>query len=96
VPRLIQHSLFLNDGGQAAVDAHKLISMANQIGDFFEAEPDTVAATESVAAHIKRFWDPRMRTELLRWVDQHGEEGLKPIVARALRTHRTLVEPAHA
>ncbi len=40
--------------------------MANEIGAFFESEPDRAIAMEGVAGHIKRFWDPRMRRELLR------------------------------
>ena len=39
-----------------------LVRMANQIADFFKIQPanEAVAGT---ADHIRRFWDPRMRTE---------------------------------
>jgi formate dehydrogenase subunit delta len=42
-----------------------LVKMANDIGAFFESEsgPDGVSA--SVANHMKRFWDPRMRKQIL-------------------------------
>jgi formate dehydrogenase subunit delta len=43
---------------------------------------------EGVAGHLKRFWDPRMRRELLRWVDEHHGEGLKDSVRAAIDTHR--------
>lgn len=65
-----------------------LIQMANQIGGFFEGEPDQVAAANAVASHLKRFWDPRMRRELLRYVDDHGGPGLKEIVSRAIKLNR--------
>jgi formate dehydrogenase subunit delta len=70
------------------VDAHKLVKMANQIASFFEAEPDRAVMLEGVAGHLKRFWDPRMRRELLRWQDEHGGEGLKDSVRAAIAAHR--------
>ena len=68
--------------------------MANAIGEFFEADPDRQAALEGIAGHLKRFWDPRMRREILQWVEEHQGEGLKPIVLDALRSHRHLLAPA--
>ncbi len=56
----------------------KLVKMVNEIAAFFGAEPDRAVALEGVAQHLKRFWDPRMRRELLAWVDQHGGAGLVP------------------
>ena len=32
-----------------------LIKMANQIGDFFEAEPNVVQAQQDIALHLNRF-----------------------------------------
>ena len=76
------------------MDVQHLIHMANQIGDFFEAEPDRTAALEGIAGHIKRFWDPRMRREILQWMDQQRGEGLKPLVLEALRAHRGTLHAA--
>ena len=39
--------------------------MANRIGEFFQAMPDRQEALLGVATHIRKFWDPRMRRELL-------------------------------
>jgi formate dehydrogenase subunit delta len=78
------------------MDAQRLIRMANQIGEFFEAEPDRAAALEGIAGHITRFWDPRMRRELLRWMDQHDGQGIRPLVADAIRTYRTRLTPQPA
>jgi formate dehydrogenase subunit delta len=42
----------------------RLIYMANQIGKFFESQrPDK--AVPGIAEHIRKFWDPRMRTAIL-------------------------------
>ncbi|HMI87669.1 MAG TPA: formate dehydrogenase subunit delta [Polyangiaceae bacterium] len=70
------------------MDAHKLVKMVNGIAAFFEADPDRNAVMESVAGHLKRFWDPRMRREIVRFVDEQGGEGLKEIALLAIRTHR--------
>jgi formate dehydrogenase subunit delta len=70
------------------MDPHKLVKMANEIAGFFAAEPDRAVALEGVAGHLRRFWDPRMRRELLRWVDEHHGEGLKDSVRDAIAAHR--------
>jgi formate dehydrogenase subunit delta len=61
-----------------------LISMANQIGAFFEAMPDREQAVRDVADHLRRSWDPRMREQLLGMPAQALAERLKPIVYEAL------------
>jgi len=40
---------------EAAMDAHKLVKMANEIAAFFEAEPDRAVMLEGVAGHLQRF-----------------------------------------
>ncbi|HEU4733717.1 MAG TPA: formate dehydrogenase subunit delta [Kofleriaceae bacterium] len=70
------------------MDAHKLVKMANSIAAFFEAEPDRAVAIEGIAGHLRRFWDPRMRKEILRWVDEHAGEGLTDSVRAAIAAHR--------
>ncbi|MES9939261.1 MAG: formate dehydrogenase subunit delta [Candidatus Thiodiazotropha sp. 6PLUC2] len=66
------------------MNANNLIKMANQIGDFFEAMPDPEQAAKDVAVHMLRFWEPRMRSGLLDYIDTSGDEVLKPIVREAL------------
>jgi len=61
--------------------------MANSIGSFFEAEPDASKGAQGVADHLKNFWDPRMRRQILRYVGEQGGTGLKSIVLDALRAH---------
>jgi formate dehydrogenase subunit delta len=70
------------------MDAHKLVKMANEIAAFFDAEPDRTLALDSLAGHLRRFWDPRMRRELLRWVDEHHGEGLTDSARSAITAHR--------
>ena len=67
-----------------------LIRMANQIGTFFESQPDRAEALEGIATHIRKFWEPRMRREFLALLDG-GCEGVHPLVREALQSHRTLL-----
>lgn len=69
-----------------------LVRMANRIGTFFEAMPDRQEALQDIAQHIKRFWAPRMRRELLAHVDEQHGDGLDAVVLTALRQHRALVD----
>lgn len=73
------------------MDVNNLITMANQIGTFFDSMPDRQQAVQDIAEHIRRFWDPRMRRAILDSLDQHNDEGLSDIVREALSTHRQIV-----
>jgi len=60
-----------------------LILMANQIGSFFEYYP-WEEGVKGVADHIKKFWHPMMKEELLRYCEEYGDLELIPIVRAAL------------
>jgi formate dehydrogenase subunit delta len=70
------------------MDMQNLIHMANQIGGFFEAMPDRDEALSGIATHLHNFWAPRMRKQLLEYVDSEDTSGLHPIVMTAIQTHR--------
>jgi formate dehydrogenase subunit delta len=57
--------------------------MANDIGAFFGAEPDKTEAALNVAQHLKRFWDPRMRRQIVRHYDAGGD-GLNDVPRAAV------------
>lgn len=65
-----------------------LIKMANQIGAFFAAMPDREEALADIAAHLRRFWAPRMRQALLEGIDSGHELELMPIVRAAVQRYR--------
>ena len=50
----------------------RLIKMANDIGDFFNAESNKEIAAEGIKKHILRSWDPRMRREIIAYCRQDG------------------------
>lgn len=65
-----------------AASLPRLVYMANQIGKFFVSE-DEKTAVSGIADHISKFWDPRMRREIIAHL-QAGGEGLDPAVRTAV------------
>lgn len=61
----------------------KLVMMANQIADFFDAQGGAKAAP-SIADHLRKFWDPGMRAEIIAHA-RRGGEGMKPSVVAAVK-----------
>jgi formate dehydrogenase subunit delta len=64
----------------------KLVYMANQIGKFFAHQGEDKAVA-SVADHLEKFWDPRMRKAILEHA-RAGGQGLEPVVLKAVRSLR--------
>ncbi|OYY49242.1 MAG: formate dehydrogenase [Methylophilaceae bacterium 17-44-8] len=69
------------------MEIEKLIKMANQIGDFFEAYPDAELAKKDIASHLQRFWNSVMINSLVAHVKQHQGAGLHPRVVDAIQQH---------
>ncbi len=61
----------------------RLVAMANDIGSFFGADPDKSEAAKNVAGHLKRFWDPRMRRQIIAHY-REGGAGLDEVVRAAI------------
>jgi formate dehydrogenase subunit delta len=64
------------------VDVRRLVYMANQIGKFFHGQGGA-AAVDGVEDHLRRFWDPRMRRQIVAHVEAGGA-GLDPDVRAAV------------
>ena len=64
-------------------DVQKLVSMANQIGDFFKSQPEG-KAVDGIADHIIKFWSRPMKAPIFAHMASGGE-GVHPLVAKALR-----------
>ncbi len=65
---------------------HKLVYMANQIGKFFASQGEDQAVAGTLD-HLKKFWDPRMRAQILAHLDAGGA-GLDPKVRAAVEQLR--------
>ena len=76
----------------------QLIQMANRIGDFFEALPDRQEGLDGIADHIKKFWEPRMRTAMLDFLAQNPDgrtqdAELSGLVKEAIVQNREMLAP---
>ncbi len=71
------------------MNVEHLVKMANEIALFYVAESAN-EAPKSIASHLTRFWDPRMRKAII----EHaaiGGGGLQEVVREAVKL---LVRPA--
>jgi formate dehydrogenase subunit delta len=73
--------------GDTVLDLDRLLTMANQIGDFFAPYPPARRA-EGIRNHLRTYWDPRMREALLEHIDQGGSDDLKDFVVDGARLLR--------
>lgn len=65
----------------------RLVTMANQIGKFFAAQGASRGgedrAVADIAHHLRQFWDPRMRAEIIALPDETASR-LDPLPRRAV------------
>ena len=61
-----------------------MVHMANQIAEFFAPYPHD-EAVDGVTDHFKKFWEPRMRKQIIEYARQ-GDGELHPIVKEAILT----------
>lgn len=61
----------------------RLIKMANDISDFFNAESDKDVAAEGVKNHLLRSWEPRMRQAIIAY-NQNNGQGLSELAKAAI------------
>lgn len=59
------------------MDPQHLVDMVNEIAAFFAGE-DPPKAAENVANHLRRYWDPRMRKQIVAHAS-NGGEGLSEV-----------------
>ena len=66
---------------------NNLVTMANQIGDFFKSYPDKEQDTKDIAGHMKKFWPPIMRKEIIEYVASSEENLLDDMVNDAINKY---------
>jgi len=64
------------------MDPQHLVDMVNEIAAFFVGE-DPGKASENVANHLRRYWDPRMRRQITEYA-LSGGEGLSQVARRGV------------
>ncbi|MGH8179498.1 MAG: formate dehydrogenase subunit delta [Steroidobacteraceae bacterium] len=61
-----------------------LIKMANEISAYFAAGPDAEQAAKDVAGHLKRYWEPRMRRQIITYYGERQGAGLSDLALRGI------------
>jgi formate dehydrogenase subunit delta len=63
-----------------------LIKMTNEIGEFFAGVEvnDPQAAARDVANHLRRYWEPRMRAQMLKYYEERQGAGLTELAKNAV------------
>jgi formate dehydrogenase subunit delta len=64
------------------VGTSQLVIMANEIAAFFVSENEA-DASKNVAIHLRRYWDPRMRKQIIELLNSGGD-GLVPAARAAV------------
>lgn len=81
-------------GKDLSMGIQRLVAMANQIGGFFASTSDPDEAAQAVAQHLKSFWVPAMRHELIAY-QKGGGSGLTDVVSKALQILETQEQNEH-
>ena len=66
----------------------RLVYMVNQIARFFARQPEDMAAV-AIADHLRKFWEPRMRRQIVAMLDD-PEHGLVPAAQKAVESLRSI------
>ncbi|MGH8294277.1 MAG: formate dehydrogenase subunit delta [Steroidobacteraceae bacterium] len=61
-----------------------LIKMANEISAYFASQPDADQAATAVAGHLRRYWEPRMRRQIITYYEQRRGAGLSDLALRGV------------
>jgi formate dehydrogenase subunit delta len=61
-----------------------LIKMTNEIGEFFAGTAEAPEAARAVASHLKRYWEPRMRAQMISYFEQRNGAGLSELARNAV------------
>lgn len=62
-----------------------LIKMANEISTYFAAGPDAEQAAKDVAGHLRRYWEPRMRRQIITYCAERQGAGLTDLALSGVR-----------
>lgn len=60
-----------------------MLHKANVIAQFFASYPHDEAVA-GIANHMRMYWVPRMRVQIIEYVQAHGGEGLHELAAEAV------------
>lgn len=67
-----------------SMNVTRLAEMANDIAHYFDAEPDHAAAIDSMVLHLQRFWEPRMREQIVLYLQENDGAGLSSFARESI------------
>ena len=73
-----------------------LVKMANQISEFFQGATDPAQAAADVATHLTRYWEPRMRKQIVAYCQERHGAGLTDTARGGVEIIRKQAEAAAA
>ena len=62
-----------------------MIKMANEITAFWQGEVGAEAAAKEVATHLRRYWEPRMRAQMITYYEERHGAGLNDVALKAVQ-----------
>jgi formate dehydrogenase subunit delta len=62
-----------------------LIKMTNEITSFWQGEVGPDAAAQEVATHLTRYWEPRMRGQMITYLEERHGAGLNDVALKAVQ-----------
>lgn len=65
------------------MNTQHLIDMANDVAQYFAFGNERDAAIDSVTEHLRKYWEIRMRREIVAYV-REGGKGLDPVARDAV------------
>ena len=75
------------------MNIENLVKMVNEIGSFFAGESPPGQAPRDVANHLRRYWDPRMRRQIIAHF-KRGGAGLEDLGRSAVGILAAEASPA--
>lgn len=67
------------------MNAERLVTMANDIGNFFAGDSSHEAAVAGVLNHLRKFWDLRMRRQIVAYLSSGGTALVEPARSAVLQ-----------
>ena len=77
------------------MNIERLVAMVNDIGRYFAAEPDEALGIAGIADHLKKFWEPGMRKQIVAHLAAGGE-GLEPLAKKGVERLAEIDTKLHA
>ena len=78
------------------MNPERLAEMVNDIANFFAAEQDRDIAVDGVCNHLRKFWEPRMRKQIVAYVRDHGGVGMSNLAKAGVNKLATIDNAAMA